>query len=76
MNLGILGSVKSLEVSWFVDGDVSVDCHKDDDVDRACHKGVDEWQFEMCLVECDGVRVRVKTTGERVESRNGSDENT
>ena len=32
MNLGVLGSVESLEVCGFVDGNVSVDCHEYDDV--------------------------------------------
>ena len=76
MNLGILGSVKSLEVCGFVYGNVSVDCHEDDDVDRAGHEGVDERQLEMRLIECNGVGVGVESTGERVERRNGSDKNT
>ena len=50
MNLCILGSVKSLKVSRFVDGDVSVDCHEDDDVDRAGHEGVDQWQLKVGLI--------------------------
>ena len=37
----ILEGVQSLKVCGFVDGDVSVDCHEDDDVDRAGHEGVD-----------------------------------
>ena len=41
VNLGVLGSVKSLKISWFVDWDVAVDCHEDDDVDRTGHEGVD-----------------------------------
>ena len=32
--------MKSLKVSGFVDGDISVDCHADDDVDAAGHEGV------------------------------------
>ena len=51
MDLCILGSVKSLEVSRFVDGDVSVDCHEDDDVHRAGHERVNQRQLEVGLVE-------------------------
>ena len=42
MDLGILEGVKPLEVCGSVDGDVPVDCHADDDVDRAGHERVDE----------------------------------
>ena len=76
MNFGVLGSVKSLEVSRFVDWDVSVDCHEDDDVDRAGHEGVDQWQFEMCLIEGDAIGIGVKAAGDVVESGDGSDEHT
>ena len=46
---GILEGVQSLKVCGFVDGDVSVDSHADDDVDRAGHEGVDEGHHQMCL---------------------------
>ena len=42
VDLGILESVQPLEVGGSVDGDVPVDGHADDDVDRAGHEGVDE----------------------------------
>ena len=50
----VLVGVDSLEVSWPVDGDVSVDRHADDDVDGAGHEGVDDGHFEMSFVECNG----------------------
>ena len=52
MDFGILGSVKSLEVCGLVDGNVSVDCHEDDDVDRAGHEGVDQGHLKVSLSEC------------------------
>ena len=61
VDLGVLGGVQALEVGRFVDGDVPVDGHEDDDVDGARHEGVDQGQFQMSLVEGDGVGVRVKT---------------
>ena len=61
MNVGILGSVKSLEICGFVDRNVSVDCHEDDDVDRACHEGVDQRQLQMSLVEGCGVGFGIQT---------------
>ena len=76
VNLGVLGSVKSLKISWFVDWDVAVDCHEDDDVDGARHEGVDQGQFQMSLVEGDGVGVRVKTFWYIIESGNGANQNT
>ena len=51
VNLSILRSVEPLEVGWFVDGDISVDGHEDDDIDRASHERVDDGNFEMSLVE-------------------------
>ena len=53
--------MKPLEVSWFVDGDVSVDSHEDDDIDGAGHEGVDDGNFEMSLVESNGVCCPVQT---------------
>ena len=52
---GILEGVQSLKVSGFVDGDVSVDSHADDDVDRAGHEGVDEGEHEVGGEEGGGV---------------------
>ena len=74
MNFCILGSVKSLEICGFVDRNVSVDCHEDDDVDTGGHEGVDQGQLEMCLIECCCVGFRVQTIRDVMESRNGSDE--
>ena len=51
MDLGVLGSVESLEVCGLVDGNVSVDCHEDDDVHRARHERVDQRQLEVGLEE-------------------------
>ena len=42
VDLGVLGGVQALEVGRFVDGDVPVDGHEDDDVDGAGHEGVDD----------------------------------
>ena len=39
---GVLQRVDPLEVRRLVDGDVPVDRHEDDDVDRAGHEGVDQ----------------------------------
>ena len=52
---GILLGMKSLKVSGFVDGDISVDCHADDDVHAAGHEGVYKRQHEMSLEEGRGV---------------------
>ena len=71
MDFGVLGSVKSLEVSRLVDGDVSVDCHEDDDVDRARHERVDQRQLEMGLVEGGGVAGVVQAGGDVVEGGDG-----
>ena len=54
VDLGILGGVEPLEVGWFVDRDVSVDGHEDDDVDGAGHEGVHDGHFEVSFVECNG----------------------
>ena len=45
VDLGILECVESVEMCWSVDGDVPVDSHADDDVDRAGHERVDDRQF-------------------------------
>ena len=71
---GIFKSVQSLEVSWLVDGDVSVDCHEDDDVHRAGHEGVNERQLEMSLEEGGGVVASSKTRGDVIQSRNCGEE--
>ena len=55
MDDGIPESVNPLEVSWLVDGDVSVDGHTDDDVDTAGHKRVDQRNLEVSLVEGGGI---------------------
>ena len=52
---GILEGVQSLKVSGFVDGDISVDCHADDDVHAAGHEGVYKRQHEMSLEKGCGV---------------------
>ena len=56
VDLGVLWGVKPLEVSRFVDRDVSVDSHEDDDIDGAGHEGVDDGHLEVSLVESNGVR--------------------
>ena len=61
VDLGVLGGVQTLKVGWFVDGDVSVDGHEDDDIDGAGHEGVDDGNFEMSLVESNGVCCPVQT---------------
>ena len=72
MNLCVLGSVKSLEVSRLVDGDVSVDCHEDDDVHRAGHERVNQRQLEVGLVEGSGEAGVIKTCGDVVKGGDGS----
>ena len=47
--------MKPLKVSRFVDRDISVDCHADDDVDTACHEGVYQGQHQMSLEKGGGV---------------------
>ncbi len=42
--------VNSLELCWFIDGDVSVDSHTDNYVHRASHEGVDHWDLHVGLV--------------------------
>ena len=74
VDLGILECVQSVEMCGSVDGDVPVDGHADDDVDRAGHEGVDERQFQVCLVDGGGVAASSKTMRDIVESRNSSDE--
>ena len=76
MNFGILGSVESLEICWFVDRDVSVDCHEDDDVDTGGHEGVDQGQLEVGLVEGSVVGGGVQTNRDIVKCRYGSYQNT
>ena len=48
---GILQGVDPLEVRRFVDGDVPVDRHEDDDVHRAGHERVDQGHLEVGLPE-------------------------
>ena len=73
---GILEGVQSLKVSGFVDGDVSVDCHADDDVDGAGHEGVDEGEHEVRGEECRGVVTSAQTMRDVEESRNSGDHDT
>ena len=65
-----------MKVCRFVDGDVSVDCHEDDDVDRAGHEGVDKRQLEMSLEKGGGVMTSTKTCRDVEKSRNCSNEDT
>ena len=67
--------MKPLEVSRFVDRDVSIDSHEDDDIDGAGHEGVDDGHLEMGLVEGNGVGSTLETVRNILEGRNGSDEN-
>ena len=76
MDLSILESVKPLEVCWPVDGDVPVNCHADDDIDRASHERVDERYLEMCLVDGSSVASTLESLGDIKECRNSSDEDT
>ena len=76
MYLSILESVKPLEVCWHVDGDVSVDGHANDDVNRASHERVDKRYFEMCLVDGSCVASSLESLGDIKKCRNGSDEDT
>ena len=48
---GVLQRVDPLEVGRLVDGDVTVDRHEDDDVDRAGHERVDQRHLEVSLQE-------------------------
>ena len=48
---GVLEGVDPLEVGGLVDGDVTVDRHEDDDVDRAGHERVDQRHLEVSLQE-------------------------
>ena len=66
--------MEPLKVSWFVDGDVSVDSHEDDDIDGAGHEGVDDGHLQMSLVEGNGVRSALESMRNILEGRNGSDE--
>ncbi len=47
--------VHPLKMGGPIDGDVAIDRHADDDVDRARHEGVDERQLQVGLVEGGGV---------------------
>ena len=76
MNFCILGSVKSLEICGFVDRDVSVDCHEDDDVNTGGHEGVDQGQLEVGLIEGSIVGGGVEANGDVMECGYGSDQNT
>ena len=55
---GVLQRVDPLEVRRLVDGDVPVDRHEDDDVDRAGHEGVDQGHLKVSLPE--GVTKSIK----------------
>ena len=76
MDFGVLGSVKSLEVCGLVDGNVSVDCHEDDDVDGARHERVDQGQLEVGLVEGSGEAGVIQAGGDVVEGGDGSHQHT
>ena len=76
VDLGVLGGVQALEVGWFVDGDVPVDGHEDDDVDGAGHEGVDEGEHEVRGEECCGVVTSTQTMRDVEESRNSGDHDT
>ena len=67
--------MKPLEVSRFVDRDVSVDSHEDDDIDGAGHEGVDDGHLEVSLVEGYGVRSPLESMRNILEGWYGSDEN-
>ena len=67
--------MKPLEVSRFVDRDVSVDSHEDDDIDGAGHEGVDDGHLEVSLVESNGVRSPLESMRNILEGWYGSDEN-
>ena len=75
VDLGVLGGVQTLKVGWFVDGDVSVDGHEDDDIDGAGHEGVDDGHLQMSLVEGNGVRSALESMRNILEGWDGSDEN-
>ena len=47
--------MKPLKVSRFVDRDISVDCHADDDVHTARHEGVYQGKHQMSLEKGCGV---------------------
>ena len=64
MYLSILESVQPLEVCWHVDGDVSVDGHANDDVNRASHERVYERYFEMCLVDGSCIASSLESLGD------------
>ena len=71
MDFGVLGSVKSLEVCGLVDGNVSVDCHEDDDVDGARHERVNQRQLEVGLVEGSREAGVIEAGGDVVQSGDG-----
>ena len=48
-NFDIWGSIVYLEVSGLVDGDVAVDRHADDDVNRRRHEGVEHGDLQVRL---------------------------
>ena len=70
---GILEGVQSLKVCGFVDGDVSVDCHADDDIDRAGHEGVDEGEHEVGGEEGGGVVSAPEPLGDVHQGGHGRD---
>ena len=74
VDLGVLGGVQALEVGRFVDGDVPVDGHEDDDVDGAGHEGVDDGHFQMSFVESDGEGLPVETVRYVLEGGDSGDE--
>ena len=76
MDLSILEGMEPLEVCGPVDGDVPVDCHADDDVDRAGHERVNKRYLEMSLVDGSGVASSLESLGDVKKCRNCSDENT
>ena len=66
--------MEPLEVSRFVDRNVSVDSHEDDDIDGAGHEGVDDGHLEMSLVEGNGVGSALESVRNILEGGYGSDE--
>ena len=61
---------------WFVDGDVSVDRHADDDVHGARHEGVYHREHHVRLEEGRGIVSSADTFGDIKERRNGGQEDT
>ena len=65
--------MQPLEICWLVDGDVSVDCHADDDVDAAGHEGVDQGEHEVGGEECGGVVTSAQAGGDVEQGGDGGD---